>query len=172
MSPQTCLVRKTVYVSLGSNMGGREENLRTAVERLRELGEVKAVSSIYETEPIEYTAQPWFLNAAVALETEFMPRQLMSRLLAIEQDMGRRRTVAKGPRVIDLDVLLFGHAVIETPQLTVPHPAMHERRFVLEPLAEIAPEVRHPVFKRTVRELRDALPAGQAVRRLTAGNVR
>ncbi len=148
-------------------MGEREQNLRTAVERLRELGEVKAVSSIYETEPIEYTAQPWFLNAAVALETELMPRQLMSRLLAIEQDMGRRRNVAKGPRVIDLDVLLFGHSVIETPQLTVPHPAVHERRFVLEPLAEIAPEVRHPVFKRTMRELRDALPAGQAVRKLT-----
>ncbi len=155
-----------VYLSLGSNMGDREQNLRVAIERLRELGEVKAVSSIYETEPVEYTAQPWFLNAAVALETELMPRQLMSRLLAIEQDMGRRRTIAKGPRVIDLDVLLFGQSVIETPQLTVPHPAMHERRFVLEPLAEIAPDVRHPVFKRTVREMRDALPAGQSVRKV------
>jgi 2-amino-4-hydroxy-6-hydroxymethyldihydropteridine diphosphokinase len=154
-------VRKTVYISLGSNLGDREQNLHAAIDHLRKLGEVKAVSSFYETEPVEYTSQPWFLNAAVALETELMPRQLMSRLLAIEQEMGRRRTVAKGPRVIDLDILLFGRSIVETLQLTVPHPAMHERRFVLEPLAEIAPEVRHPVFKRTVREMRDALPAGQ-----------
>jgi 2-amino-4-hydroxy-6-hydroxymethyldihydropteridine diphosphokinase len=147
-------------------MGDREQNLRTAIERLRKVGEIKAASSFYETEPIEYTAQPWFLNAAVALETELLPRQLMSRLLAIEQEMGRHRTIAKGPRIIDLDVLLFGRSVIEMPELTVPHPAMHERRFVLEPLAEIAPDVRHPVFKRSVREMRDALPPGQAVRRV------
>lgn len=166
-TPQTFLVRKMVYISLGSNLGDREQNLRTAIERIGKLGEVKAVSSIYETEPVEYTAQPWFLNAAAALETELMPRQLMSSLLAIEQDMGRRRTVAKGPRAIDLDILLFGNSVIETPQLTVPHPAMHERRFVLEPLAEIAPDVRHPVFQRSVREMKDALPAGQSVRRST-----
>jgi 2-amino-4-hydroxy-6-hydroxymethyldihydropteridine diphosphokinase len=165
-NPQTAFVRKTVYISLGSNVGEREQNLRDAIERLRKLGEVKAVSSIYETEPVEYTAQPWFLNAAVALETELMPRQLMSRLLGIEKEMGRRRTITKGPRVIDLDVIFFGHSVIETPEITVPHPAMHERRFVLEPMAEIAPEVRHPITKRTVREMRDALPAGAAVRRL------
>ena len=160
-------MRKTVYLSLGSNVGDREQNLRSAVERLREVGEVKAVSSVYETEPVEYTAQPWFLNAAVAIETELMPKQLLARLLGIEQAMGRKRTTPKGPRVIDLDILFFGKSIVETQGLTIPHPALHERRFVLEPLAEIAPEVRHPVFKQTMREMRDALPTESgAVRRL------
>ena len=162
-------MRKTVYLSLGSNVGDREANLKTAIVRLGELGEVAAVSSTYETEPVEYTQQPWFLNCVVKLQTEKMPRQLLMQLLKIEQSMGRKRSgeqgVArvKGPRTIDIDILLFGHSVVDTAELTIPHPAMHERRFVLEPLVEIAPEERHPVFKRTIRELRDALPAGPPV---------
>ncbi len=160
-------MRKTAYLSLGSNLGDREQNLRSAIESLGSLGEITAVSSFYETEPVDVAAQPWFLNCAVALATDKMPRQLLSGVLAIEQAMGRRRLQPKGPRVIDIDIVLFGHAVVDTAQLTIPHPAMHQRRFVLEPLAEIAPEVRHPVFKRTMRELRDALPAGgPAVRRM------
>ncbi len=159
-------MKKTVYLSLGSNLGDREANLRRAIEALGELGRVTAVSSFYETEPVELLAQPWFLNCAVAVETELMPKQFLARAQAIEQTLGRRRVKPKGPRTIDVDILLFGNAVVDVPTLTIPHPAMHERRFVLEPLAEIAPEVRHPVFKRTVRELRDALPAGQAVRRV------
>ena len=141
-------MEKTVYLSLGSNVGDREANLRTAIEKLGALGEVIAVSSLYETEPVDFTAQPWFLNCAVALRTGLMPKLFLTRMLAIEQQMGRRRIQPKGPRTIDIDILLFGNAVISAPQLEVPHVAMHQRRFVLEPLAEIAPEVRHPVFKR------------------------
>ncbi len=162
-------MRKTVYLSVGSNIGDRAANLRAAIERLGEIGEVTATSSFYETEPVDYLAQPWFLNCAVAVATEKLPRQFLGALQKIEQEMGRKRTQPKGPRVIDLDILLFGSSVVDTPQLIIPHPAMHERRFVLEPLAEIAAEVRHPVFKKTVRELRDALPPGQVVRRVAGG---
>jgi len=158
-------VRKIVYLSLGSNLGDREGNLRTAIGKLEEFGSVIAVSSFYETEPVDVAAQPWFLNCALKFETEKMPRQLMSAILTLEQSMGRQRRQNKGPRTIDIDVLLFGSSVIEIPSLTVPHPRMHQRRFVLEPLAEIAPEARHPVFKRTMRELRDALPVGQTVKK-------
>lgn len=159
-------MHKVVYLSLGSNVGDRAANLKAAIDRLGSLGSVLAVSSFYETEPVEVTAQPWFLNCTVKLDTERMPKQLLSGILDIEMDMGRNRVEKKGPRLIDIDILLFGNSVIETKGLTVPHVAMHQRRFVLEPLAEIAPEVRHPVFKRTARELRDALPGGQTVRKV------
>jgi 2-amino-4-hydroxy-6-hydroxymethyldihydropteridine diphosphokinase len=151
-------VEKVVYLSLGSNVGDRETNLRTAIDKLAELGTVVAVSSVYETEPVDFTAQPWFLNCAVALRTHLMPKLFLAKMLAIEQYMGRRRMQPKGPRTIDIDILLFGNSVINTPQLDIPHPAMHQRRFVLEPLTEIAPDVRHPIFKRTVYEMRRMLP--------------
>ena len=161
-------MQKTVYLSLGSNIGDRASNLQSAIEKISTLGEVISQSSLYETEPVEVSGHPWYLNCAVALKTEKMPKQLMSALLAIEQDMGRRRSHEKMPRKIDIDILLFGNSVIQSKELTVPHPEMHRRRFVLEPLAEIAAEVRHPVLKRTIGELLNALPAGQAVRKITA----
>jgi 2-amino-4-hydroxy-6-hydroxymethyldihydropteridine diphosphokinase len=161
-------VQKTVYLSLGSNVGDREQNLRAAIERLRELGEVRAVSSLYETEPVDLATQPWFLNCAVELVTPLMPKQLLARTQQIEMGLGRRRVQKKGPRTLDIDILMFGQSIIDTTALVVPHPAMHERRFVLEPMAEIAADLRHPVFKRTMREMRDAIVRGpgQTVRRV------
>jgi 2-amino-4-hydroxy-6-hydroxymethyldihydropteridine diphosphokinase len=162
-------VQTTVYLSLGSNVGDREENLRTAISKLGELGEVLEVSSFYETEPVEFTDQPWFLNCAVAVRTELTAQQFLTGIQEIEQQMGRRRIQPKGPRNIDLDILLFGNSIIRTPELEVPHPAMHERRFVLEPLAEIAPEARHPILTNTVRELLQAISADECqVKKLKA----
>jgi 2-amino-4-hydroxy-6-hydroxymethyldihydropteridine diphosphokinase len=155
-----------VYLSLGSNVGDREAQLREATERLSTLGRVIAVSSFYETEPVEFTEQPWFLNCAVALETSSTPEQLMTSILRIEGEMGRRRVQKKGPRSIDIDILLFADAIVKSSELTIPHPAMHQRRFVLEPLAEIAPRVQNPVFQKTVRELLDRLPPGQSVKKI------
>jgi 2-amino-4-hydroxy-6-hydroxymethyldihydropteridine diphosphokinase len=159
-------VPKIAYLSLGSNVGNREAQLRAAQVRLSAITRVVALSSFYETEPVEYVQQPWFLNCAVAIETNETPEQLISALLRIEQEMGRQRAQKKGPRSIDIDILLLADRIMESKDLTIPHPAMHLRRFVLEPLAEIAPEALHPVFKKTIRELLDELPTGQAVRRI------
>ena len=157
---------KLAYLSLGSNVGEREQHLRDAIGRLGPVGRVVSVSSFYETEPVEVTEQPWFVNCAVEVETAKAPQEVMAILLGIEETMGRRRRGKKGPRTIDMDILLFDDMVVDAPTLSIPHPAMHERRFVLEPLAEIAPGARHPGLKRTVRELLDGLPAGQVVRKL------
>jgi len=154
------------YLSLGSNIGNRENHLYDAIARLQAVGRVVAVSSFYETEPVEFTEQPWFLNCVVSLETAETPAQLLATLLAIEQEMGRVRNQKKGPRTIDIDILLLGDTILDSPELTIPHPALHQRRFVLEPLAEIAPDVQHPILKKTIRRLLEELPAGQTVRKL------
>jgi len=163
-------MRQLVYLSLGSNIGDRESHLRDAIARLESVGKVIAVSSFYETEPVEFTAQAWFLNCAVKLETTQTPEKLMANLLHLEQQMGRQRTQEKGPRTIDIDILMIGDLILNSPGLTVPHPAMHQRRFVLEPFAEIAPKARHPISQKTIQELKnelnDALPAGSEVRKV------
>jgi len=157
---------KTVYIALGSNLGDRVENLLLARERIVSPHvRLARASSIYETAPREVLDQPWFLNQVVAAETTLFPRQLLARLLRIEQEMGRRRTIDKGPRIIDLDILLFGDVVIHAAGLEIPHPRMAERRFVLEPLAELAPQLRPPRSRDTVREML-ARVMDQPVRRL------
>ena len=145
---------KTVYLALGSNLGDREARLHEAVERL-EGAEVHILrrSPVYETEPQDISDQGWFLNAVVEAETELFPMQLLSRTQKIEREMGRQRVQVGGPRTIDIDILLYGRFTMRTPQLEIPHPRLALRRFMMEPLAAIAPELRHPLTGRTVSEM-------------------
>jgi 2-amino-4-hydroxy-6-hydroxymethyldihydropteridine diphosphokinase len=158
---------KTVYLSLGSNLGEREQNLRRACEELEaEHIHIVQRSSVYETEPQDLTEQRWFLNMALQCETRCFPMQLLTLLQRIERKLGRVRgtsSIRSGPRTIDIDILLFGNAVINAPQLVVPHPRMLDRRFVLEPLVEIAPELRHPQTKELLSKYLSRL-AGQKIR--------
>jgi 2-amino-4-hydroxy-6-hydroxymethyldihydropteridine diphosphokinase len=148
------------YIALGSNLGDRGERLAEATDRVARLGRIAAQSSVYETEPVGYHDQPPFLNAVLSLETKSEPIALLEGLLEIEREMGRDRSggVRNGPRTVDLDLLLMGDAVVNTSQLTLPHPALAERRFVLEPLAEIAPELEHPQSRKTMAALLAQLP--------------
>jgi len=157
---------EVAYLSLGSNIGDREANLREAIAQLKTVGSLLKLSAVYETQPVGLPDQPWFLNCVVALETAKTPRELLKTALDIEAGMGRLRFRDKGPRKIDIDLLLFGDQILNEPDLKIPHPAMHERRFVLEPLAETAPSVRHPVLNKTASELLAALDESQIVRRI------
>ena len=157
---------ETAYLSLGSNLGDRAANLRTAVAQLGVAGRLLAVSALYETQPVDVPDQPWFLNCVAAIATEKTPRELLQLALQVEAGLGRLRMRAKGPRNIDIDVVLFGDCMVDEPGLKIPHPAVHLRRFVLEPLVEIAPEARHPGLGKTARELLAELLGGQTVRRL------
>ena len=157
---------KLVYLGLGSNIGDRQEYLKAAAERLSEARvRVLRASPVYETEPVDYTAQGWFLNQVVEAETELFPLQLLGVTQRIERKLGRARSVPKGPRTVDIDILFYGRAVVRTERLEIPHPRLAERRFVLAPLAELAADLRHPVTGRTVREMLAAAPAA-AVRLL------
>jgi len=156
---------KTAYLGLGTNLGDRHANLSDAIRRLTaERLSVTRQSSIWETEPRDVLDQPWFLNQVVEIETGLFPRQLFQRIQRIEREMGRLKRTPKGPRLIDLDILLYGNAVVKSPDLEIPHPRMTERRFVLAPLAELAPDLRHPVVKRTIRELLEGV-SGQSAKK-------
>jgi 2-amino-4-hydroxy-6-hydroxymethyldihydropteridine diphosphokinase len=158
-----------VYLSLGSNVGDRESNLRAAIAALPPAGvRIKQVSSIYETEPVDYLDQPWFLNCVVEAETNLEPLELLAALRAIESQMQRKKEFAKGPRKIDLDILLYNSESIDTPELQIPHPRMHVRRFVLAPLAEIAPNLKHPAWHATAAQLLAQSPDKSSVRLFTA----
>jgi 2-amino-4-hydroxy-6-hydroxymethyldihydropteridine diphosphokinase len=141
------------YIGVGSNIGDKKANCQRAIELLREADQVVAVSSLYYTEPVGYQEQEDFINAVVALETERSPAGLLARCLALEELLGRTRTLRWGPRTIDLDILLYGEQVVNLPDLVIPHPLMAARKFVLVPLVEIAPDAVHSVLKKTARQI-------------------
>ncbi len=160
-------MKKRVYLGLGSNLGDRRAHLERALGEMRALGiEVLRVSSLYESEPVDWSEQPWFLNCVVEAETEHMPRQLLHKLQCIELRLGRRRSARRGPRTIDIDILLFGEHVMDTEELTIPHPRLARRRFVLEPLRELAADLRHPLSRRTMAELLAEVPDRTRVERV------
>jgi 2-amino-4-hydroxy-6-hydroxymethyldihydropteridine diphosphokinase len=163
-TPANRAVLKTLCLGPGSNIGDREGHLRAAVERLA-AADLRMVreSPVCETEPLELTAQRWFLNQVVEAETSLFPKQLLARVDRIERVLGRVRTVPNGPR--NIDILSYASAVVRTAELEIPHPRMAARRFVLAPLADLCPELRHPVTRKTVKEVLEAAP-GQAVRRV------
>jgi 2-amino-4-hydroxy-6-hydroxymethyldihydropteridine diphosphokinase len=160
---------KKVYLSLGSNVGDRAANLARAIEALATANvSVLQRSALYATEPVDFEPQGWFLNCVAEAETELMPRQLLRALRKMEEGLGRKKLVRRGPRILDVDILLYGSSVLRTPELEIPHPRMTARRFVLVPLAELAPALRHPVLGLTISELLAATPDRSSVRRWRA----
>jgi 2-amino-4-hydroxy-6-hydroxymethyldihydropteridine diphosphokinase len=158
---------KKVYLGLGSNLGNRDRMLREAVRALESPRlHVLRVSPVYETEPMDVPGQHWFLNQVAEAETELFPLQVLHRTAKVEALLGRKRLAPKGPRSIDIDILLFGNSVIDTPRLTIPHARFRQRRFVLAPLVDLAPEMRDPVTRKSMRELLGELQ-GQVVRRVS-----
>ena len=156
-----------IYLSLGSNVGDRAQNLKAAIAALPDAGvSVRRVSAFYETEPVDYLEQAWFLNCVVEGETELPAFELLRRLRGIESRLGSKKLIAKGPRLIDIDILVYGQETIDTPELQVPHPRMTLRRFVLVPLAEIAPGLRHPAWSGTVERILAEAPDKSQVRQV------
>jgi 2-amino-4-hydroxy-6-hydroxymethyldihydropteridine diphosphokinase len=160
---------KKAYIGIGSNMADPHRNCLEAVERIGRIEgcTITSVSGLYLTEPVGVKAQEWYINGAVGISTGLSPFDLIRKLLDIEEDMGRVRTMKWGPRIIDLDILLFGQDIINDNVLTVPHPVMHLRRFVMAPMADLAPDLMHPVLGKTMIELyREIPPDDQVIKRV------
>jgi 2-amino-4-hydroxy-6-hydroxymethyldihydropteridine diphosphokinase len=158
-----------VYISLGSNLGERQDNCDEAILRLAEHQGIEFIqrSSFYETEPVDYRSQPYFVNCVAELHTTLSPFQLIEAMLEVESDMGRVRDIPKGPRLIDLDLLFFEDIILASPNLVLPHPALHQRSFVLTPLCEIAADFQHPLYRSTIRELLERLTDSASVIKLS-----
>jgi 2-amino-4-hydroxy-6-hydroxymethyldihydropteridine diphosphokinase len=157
---------KSVYLSLGSNLGDRIANLREAFQMLsRAKVQIRRVSSFYRTEPVDFGPQAWFANCVAEAGTDLMPLQLLHACQSVERALGRRSGIRKGPRSIDIDILLYQSSMVRCAALEIPHPRMASRRFVLIPLQEIAPHLRHPVSQQTIPEMLSTLGAvGQVIR--------
>ena len=158
------MISNTVFIGIGTNLGDRRKNIEDALRNLGSFINIRKVSSTYETEPVDYEDQGWFLNLVVCGTTELSPEDLLAKLKETESLMGRTPTFEKGPRVIDLDILLYSDLVFRAADLTIPHPEMHKRSFVLTPLREIAPEVVHPELGKTIADLSADLVQGGQVR--------
>jgi 2-amino-4-hydroxy-6-hydroxymethyldihydropteridine diphosphokinase len=153
-----------IFIGLGSNVGDKEATLNAAVEKLRNIAEIKKISSVYETEPMEYENQEWFLNMAVEMATALQPHALLKQLHRIEESLGRTREIRYGPRTMDLDILLYDDAILREKDLIIPHPKMRERAFVLVPLREIASDIIHPIYKKSIKTLLKQLFNNYAIR--------
>jgi 2-amino-4-hydroxy-6-hydroxymethyldihydropteridine diphosphokinase len=161
---------RTAFLSAGSNLGDRRSILQSALAALRKAGaEPRQISSCFETEPVGFRGQPWFLNLALEVQTRSTPLELLEICQAIESAQGRTRPFPNGPRTLDLDILLYGDLIMDDPRLQIPHPRMSERRFVLVPLAQIAPDLLHPVLKKSIRSLLESCPDSSTVKICSEG---
>lgn len=167
-------LKKKAYIGIGSNIGDKTANCKKAIELLKENPQIKAakISSFYETEPVGYKEQEWFVNCAVEIETDLNPQELILLCQTIESKLGRKRKIKYGPRIIDLDILLYNNDIIDTTELKIPHPEMHKRSFVLKPLSDIAPDAVHPVLKKTIEKLLNNLTEESAINKIKGNSGR
>jgi 2-amino-4-hydroxy-6-hydroxymethyldihydropteridine diphosphokinase len=153
-----------VYLSLGSNVGDTEKNIKKAIQNIGDLYKITKISKLYTTEPVGFKEQDWFLNCVVEIETSVHPEIIFASMQALEKKLGRTETRLDGPRTIDIDLLFYGDKVVNRVNLTIPHLRVHERRFVLQPMLDVNPDFKHPVLKKTIQQLYDALTTKEQVK--------